>query len=117
MLCPSTEGAPDLFRGEEFSRSFPSLIEKWFQERHIGSKNARNSHPPSGLRGDFILKSVYDQKSGSIKINTHLHYICHRKAASGKTKSNKWTYRVFNMNTSRDKILGPVPKKTWRGYP
>jgi hypothetical protein len=40
--------------------------------------------------------------AGSMKITTHLDPISHCKMASGTNSSNRWTYRVFIMNTRLD---------------
>ena len=55
-----------------------------------------------GRAQDLISTSSYDKHSGSTKITTHLDHISHRKAASGKDFSNRWTYRVFIIHTRRD---------------
>ena len=61
----------------------------------------------SGWRGPRRLsagsmKSIYDKRSGSITITTHLDRISHCETASGTNWSNRWTYRVLIMNTRRD---------------
>jgi len=48
--------------------------------------------------------SIYNNYSGSIKITIRLDHISHCKKASSKSWSNGWTYRVFIINTRRDKI-------------
>ena len=86
-------------------------------------------HPPSRDQGssparsdafspDLIRTSIYDKYSGSMKITTHLYHISHYKTSSGINWSNRWTFRVFIMNTrfveghppSRDKGSFPAPR-------
>ena len=47
---------------------------------------------------------LFDKYPGSTKIATHLDHISHCKPRSGTTWSNTWTYRIFIINTRRDKI-------------
>ena len=53
---------------------------------------------------DFTRTSICDKCSCSTKITTHLDHISHCKTAFGTNRSNRWTYRVFIINTSRDEI-------------
>jgi hypothetical protein len=53
---------------------------------------------------DFIRTGIYDEYSGLMKITTHLDHISHCKTVSGTNWSNRWTYRVFIINTRRDEI-------------
>ena len=53
-------------------------------------------------REDFIRTSICDKYSGSMKITTRLDHTSHCKTASGTNWSNRWTYRVFIINTRRD---------------
>ena len=50
----------------------------------------------------FIRACIYDQYSGSMQFTTHLDHIGHCTTTSGKDRSNRWTYRVFIMNTRCD---------------
>jgi len=74
---------------------------------------AKNADPETGFykgmvrarfRANFIGASFYDKYSGLMKITTHLDYISHCKTASGTSWSNRWTYRVFIINTRFDEI-------------
>jgi len=46
--------------------------------------------------------SICDKYSDSVKITTHLNHISHCKTASGTNRSNRWTDRIFIINTRRD---------------
>ena len=45
--------------------------------------------------------SIYDTDSGSMKITTHLDHASLCEIASGTNWSNRWTCRLFIMNTHR----------------
>jgi hypothetical protein len=51
---------------------------------------------------DSIWTVIHDKHSGSMKINTHLDHISHRKTKFGTNSSDRWTYRVFIINTRHD---------------
>ena len=54
---------------------------------------------------------MYDKCSGSKKITTHLDHVSHCKPTPDTNRSNRWTDRVFIINTRRDSI----PSKFLRG--
>ena len=69
--------------------------------------------PPGGTcshRLNFIGASIYDKYLGSMKIATQLDHISLCQTASGTNWSNRWTYRVFIINTRRDEIEGPFSR-------
>ena len=53
--------------------------------------------PPPLLSG-----RVFVMNTGSTKITSHLDHISRCKAPPGTNWSNRWTYRVFVINTRRD---------------
>ena len=65
---------------------------------------ARASTDQGAGKGDFIRTSTCDKYSNPMKITTHLDYMSRWKAASGTNRSNRWTYRVFIINTRCDYI-------------
>jgi len=68
------------------------------------NKEEEEGQLPRGVLRDahLIRTSIHDKYSGSTKINTHLDHISHCKTTSGTHGSNKWTHRVFFINTHRD---------------
>ena len=70
------------------------------------------SHPPDRLSGlgasrqvtseGFIRTSLDDKYPSSMKIATPLDHVSHCKSASVTNWSNRWTFRVFIINTCRD---------------
>ena len=48
---------------------------------------------------DFIQKTIFDKYSGSMKITAQLYHISRCEAVCGTNWSNRWTYRVFVVNT------------------
>ena len=56
--------------------------------------------PSSAL--DLISASIHIQYSAPTKIATHLDHIIHCKTTSGTNESNRWTYRVFILDTRPD---------------
>jgi len=63
------------------------------------SDAARDRPPPHASVRGIIRMSICDKYSGSIKITTHLDHISHCKEISGTNLSNRWTYRLFIINT------------------
>ena len=67
--------------------------------------DASLSRPSTGQRpgsSSGVACKNLDKYSGSTENTTHLNHISHRKTASGINWSNRWTYRVFIINTRRD---------------
>ena len=76
-------------------------------EKHAGDRSParRGMNLPIYVRPrtcNFIQTSIYEKYSGSMKITPHLDHIRHCKTASGTNWSNRWTYRVFMINTRRN---------------
>ena len=76
---------------------FQSIWSHQFDSVRLGSS------PPQKLT-DFIRTTIHDQYSHSMKITTRLDQISDCKTASGTNWSNRWTYRVFFIDTRRDQI-------------
>ena len=75
----------------------------------LESSQVRKSLNPSRLfpahtAATLIRASVYDKYSGSMKVTTRLTHTHHYQPAYDTTWSNRWTYRVFIINTRRDQI-------------
>ena len=51
---------------------------------------------------DLIRASVYATYSGSMTFTTHLDHISHCEIASSTNWLNRWTYRLFMINTQRN---------------
>ena len=54
---------------------------------------------------DVFRTSIYDKYSRPIKITTHLYHVGHCQTTSGTNWSNRWTYRVFIVNTRSDQSV------------
>ena len=63
-------------------------------------RGTKTSYQPA-FRTD-VRPSIYDKCWGSMKITTHLDHICHLTAPPGTNWSNRWTKRVFMINTGRN---------------
>jgi hypothetical protein len=68
---------------------------------HIGPGRVFQSRYPNMMPA-VSSGRVYESYSASMEITTQLIHIGHCKAAPGKNWSNRWTNRVFMMNTRRD---------------
>jgi hypothetical protein len=55
---------------------------------------------------NFTRTSVHEKSSGLTEITTYLDYTSHCKVSPGKNWSNRWTNRVFIMNTARSVAPG-----------
>ena len=71
------------------------------------------------LPKNLIRASIYDETSGSMKITTHLDHTNHCQSASGKNRSNRWTYRVsmdlLSIYHKYARRLDPPLVALWRG--
>ena len=60
---------------------------------------SKESHPQ---KVDLIRTCIYEKHSGIMKITTHLNRTSHCKTSAGTNLSDRWTYRVFTIDTLRD---------------
>jgi len=91
---------------ESYITKYTSIRRKSCRENYYTVHLVRSTwHATSGwglVNEDFIRTSIYDKYSGSTKITTHLDHVSYCKTASDTNWSNRWTYRVFIINTRRD---------------
>jgi len=73
------------------------VVEEVAEEEIVEIVFVVTSPPP-----DLIQTSVYDKRSVSTELTTHLDHMIHCEATSGTNWLNKRTYRVFIVNTRRD---------------
>ena len=102
---------------QEFGRKEAELARKRAREHRLGLRffespqiAAQDSFCLSSTVGaisrsglDHVQTSVYDNysHSDSMKTTTHLDHISHCKTSSGTKWLNRWTYRLFIINTRR----------------
>jgi len=92
----------DIF-GTYSGHSFSGHIQDIFRT-FIFRTSSGHSPPLQGYLGNenLVRAIIFYKYSGSMKITTHLDHISHCKTASGTNWSNRWTSRVFIINTHRD---------------
>ena len=73
------------------------------QRRRLSSRCASLDHTAAGPAPAVIQTNIYDKRSDSTKITTHLDHISHCKPTSGPNWSNRWTK------------LGPIDGRTEEG--
>ena len=71
------------------------------KEVHVTRPPSSRAKHPLTL-ATLIRTSIYDEHSGSMRFTAHLDHISHDKSLSGTHWSNRWTYRVFIIDTRRD---------------
>ena len=69
------------------------------QRRRSSSRRASLDHTAAGPAPAVIQTNIYDKRLGSTDITTHLDHTSQCKPMSGSAWSNRWTNRVFIMNT------------------